>query len=70
MFYFLTEAILSGGSDGSLYSESGESDDECDLSIGRFFAMICMAVVCYIYDVHLDYTVYFQIFAVHNFCGT
>ena len=36
-FLFLTEAILSGGSsDGSLSSESGESDDEYDLSKGRF----------------------------------
>ena len=36
-FLVLTEAILSGGNEGSLSSESDESGDEPELSQGRWY---------------------------------
>ena len=36
-FLVLTEAILSGGNEGSLFSESDESGDEPELSQGRWY---------------------------------
>ena len=46
MFLFLAEAVLSGDNGGSLSSESEESDEEHDLSQGRWcFCVLLVAMI-------------------------